>query len=119
MLIVVASLSLVLVWKAGDLLAWTLVGFEERIAERLPEDLAEADAVRLANAFDDARAAIAAGRIDPAGLQALQRTLLKLSRGQATLTRGEVDELSAALEGVVGAAGGARNSTALVSPQPS
>ena len=102
LVVVLGLLSLAFLWKAEEVFSWALGGFEERIEERLPEDLGEAERARLSAAFDGARRAFEEGAIDPEAVQPLQRTLLRLTRDQATLTLEEVEELTSALEGIAG-----------------
>ncbi len=104
LLIVLALGLLVVVWKAGDLVRWSLGQYRETVIEHLPDDVTSAERERLDAAFEAAIAAVTSGRADAAGLQDLQRSMTATGRKIQSLTREDVLELTRALERVAGAA---------------
>ncbi len=101
-LILLALGLLVIVWKAGDLVRWSLGQYRETVIEHLPDDVTAADRERLEAAFDAALEALTSGRADPAGLQDLQRAMSATGRRIQNLSRDDVLELTRALERVAG-----------------
>lgn len=91
--------AVVFLFKANDLLSWTLRQIESQLATRLPSDLTADEKVRLTGAFSAARGAIAAGKLDPRALQTLQGKLQRLSGvGTTPPTRQEILSLTESLE---------------------
>ena len=94
--------AVVFLFKADDLLAWTLRKMETQIAAQLPAELTEEERGRFHGAFTGARGAIERGEIDPAALQRLQVKLA--AAGSRTReepsSREEILDLIAALEAV-------------------
>ncbi len=102
LLLVLAVGLLVIVWKAGDLVRWSLGQYRETVIEHLPDDLTAAERERLDSAFDAALEALTSGGADPAGLQELQRAMSNTGRRIQNLSREDVLELTRALERVAG-----------------
>ena len=104
--LLVGIAAVVFLAKAPGLLAQALAGQEQRVAARLPEELAEAERTRLAWAFEDAEAAIRGGYADDAALDRVQRRLAVLAEEPGRrLTGDEVAALTAELEAVAGRRG--------------
>ncbi|MGH9379233.1 MAG: hypothetical protein ACRD2Z_01270 [Thermoanaerobaculia bacterium] len=87
-------------WLRG-IAAWSLGTIEKKVMESPPEDLTAGERRRLEAAFVSARDALrGAERIDARAFQALQPTVLEVSRAMSAdgLTREQYLELAAALE---------------------
>jgi hypothetical protein len=96
--------AVVFLFKADDLLVWTLRKMEAQIAEALPAEITAEERERFHRAFAGARDAIGRGDLDPAALQRLQGKLASFGSrsGEAPAGREEVLDLIAALEAVAG-----------------
>ncbi|MCL4839388.1 MAG: hypothetical protein KJ058_15645 [Thermoanaerobaculia bacterium] len=99
--------AVVFLFKADDLLAWTLRKMEAQIAEALPPEVTPEERDRFRRAFAEARDAIGRGDIDPAALQRLQRKLASFGgrSGENPAGREEILDLVAALEAVPASGG--------------
>ena len=93
--------AVVFLFKANDLLGWTLAKIESQLATRLPSTMTEEEKGRLAAAFTSARRAVESGDLDPRALQSLQAKLQRLT-GVATtpVSREEMLALTESLEAV-------------------
>jgi hypothetical protein len=112
LLFLVASIAVS--FRADELMVWVLGRLEERVSTQLPEELTAAERQRFGDAFDELRRAVERGRVDPAALQPLQRTLFALSDDvERGLSREQVLELTEAVERAAGGPGPA------ASPAPS
>jgi len=96
--------AVVFLFKADDLLLWTLRKMEAQIADTLPAEITAEERDRFHRAFVAARDAIGRGDLDPAALQRLQGKLASFGgrTGAARPGREEVLDLIAALEAVAG-----------------
>lgn len=96
--------AVVFLFKADDLLLWTLRKMEAQIAEALPAEITAEERDRFHRAFAGARDAIGRGDLDPAALQRLQAKLASFGSrsGEAPAGREEVLDLIVALEAVAG-----------------
>ena len=92
----------VLMWKAKDLLAFSLQMYRTAVFEALPEDYSDAERERLDRAFGTAAGAIRAGDLDAADLQRLQRFIGSPPRSGEQLDREQLRLLTEALESIGG-----------------
>ncbi|HMB52170.1 MAG TPA: hypothetical protein VKU40_02560 [Thermoanaerobaculia bacterium] len=102
--LLVGLAALVFLWFADELLARSLDSRQSKVEVRIAEEVPEYERNRLAWAFADARAAVAAGRAPDEALADAQRLLADYSRRGAgePVTAEEVAELTAALDRVAG-----------------
>ena len=96
--LILALVFLFFLFKAGDLVRWSLEMFENQVLESLPPDVSRQERDRLEVAFSRAIEAIETGRANSDALPGFQRTLLATSRKIDSLSREDVLELTAALE---------------------
>jgi hypothetical protein len=83
------------------LFSWSLARIRDGVRLRLPKDLPADDRERLDAAFTAAQGAASAARRDPAKTAQLQTLMLDLAheaQGTGTLTRKQVEEITATLE---------------------
>lgn len=119
LLLVLAAFAL-FVFKAHDLLAWSIEAMEEGVVERLADDVGQAERERLSAAIAAAAERARSKDVDLPALQALQRQFIRLAQGQ-TIEREELEEFITALEtfarspgpGAVPGNGGGRGEPAL------
>jgi hypothetical protein len=101
LLFLVAAVGLT--FRADEMMVWMLGRLEEKVAAKLPADLAPAERERFAASFEDLRRSVERGRVDPPALQALQRKLFEISGDvERGLTREQVLELTEATERAAG-----------------
>lgn len=84
-----------------QLFAWSLARVRDGVVLRLPPDLPAEDRQRLDAAFLAAQSAARAIRGNPSAAQRLQTSMLELANeaeGSGTLTRKQVEEITAILE---------------------
>jgi hypothetical protein len=104
-LVLLGILAVVFVFKAPDFLRWWFGKLEAQVMTQLPPDLPAADRAHLKAAFAGVENGVGSGKLDPAGLQQMQKKLVELgSKPNRQLTRDDVLELTAALERLVGKA---------------
>lgn len=109
--------AVVFLFKANDLLGWTLGKIENQLAAQLPAELTTEERARLTAAFASARAAVESGELDPRALQGLQTKLQRLSGvASAAPSRQEILALTESLEAV--AAGPPARGTPTPAPAP-
>ena len=101
--------ALIGLMKVPEMFEWAMGKFESEVMESLPADVSQGQRERLAEAFAEARNAVADGTADPQALQRLQQQLgSRILGSDGKLTAGDVEELTVALEAVAG-----------VTPEPS
>ena len=90
---------LALVWRAENLLVWTLDLMENQIVTVLPEEISDEQRQRLDEGLAGARLLLTGGQVDPESLQRLQRALIEYSNAAGRgITVNDVDRLIGALE---------------------
>jgi hypothetical protein len=95
-LLLLAILAIVFVFKAPDFLRWWFGKLETQVMSQLPPDLPAAEREHLRTAFKDVDHGIATGK-------QMQQKLVQIgSKPNRQLTRDDVLELTAALERLVG-----------------
>jgi len=89
-----------LMWRANDLLIWTLDLMETQIVSVLPEQISPEQEERLHQGLAAARQQLTGGQIDAEALQRLQTALIEYSSQAAGrgLTTQDIDRLIEALE---------------------
>jgi hypothetical protein len=122
-IVLVGIAAIAFVFKAKDLLAWTMREVEKQVVATLPADVTEAERARLESGFDAAIARMQKGEVETPALYALQSQLMNAAEKsqKKTITRDDVLDLLSALErvgGLLAPAGGAREEGAPTGSEP-
>jgi hypothetical protein len=93
---------ILMIYNAPKIVEWSFKAMEQDILARLGPDVTPEDRARLVAAFEDARAAVAANKVDVTKLQPFQNKVMEVAPANKKLTREEVLELTRALEELAG-----------------
>jgi hypothetical protein len=104
LIVLLGIAGIVFVAKAKDILAYAMGELQQQVTAALPPEVTTDERTRLARGFDAAMERIAAGKVEPPALYALQRQLMKAAEKApaGTLTHDDVLDLLSALERVGG-----------------
>ncbi len=116
LVLVVGICFLIIVWQIGKdpgrALSWTVSQMENAITTALPQDVTAEEREQLKAAFAGVRQKTAAGQLSAEQLQTINFKFLEISRKEGGMTRQDVLELTAMLEGLAG------STTEVANPSP-
>jgi hypothetical protein len=92
--------AIVFVVKAKSVLAFAMGQLRSQVVAQLPLDTTDAEREHLESAFEEAIGRIREGKIDPEGLQSLQKQLVSAAQagGERRMSRTQLEELLQSLD---------------------